>query len=72
MVYVVTLPVLVDPGIIGGMTTLPALLDEELARQGVEESALDENDLQFAAAGIRSLVTRLKTRTAWESQSVRC
>ncbi len=51
------------------MTTLPlpALLDEELARQGVDVSELGENDLQFAAAGIRSLVTRLKTRTSWES-----
>src|SRR5215208_7312242 len=49
------------------MTTLPALLDKELAKQGVDVNELDKNDLDFAAAGIRSLVTRLKTRTTWES-----
>src|SRR5882757_10785714 len=49
------------------MTPLPALLDRELAKQGIDVSELGENDLQFAAAAIRSLVTRLKTRTAWES-----
>jgi hypothetical protein len=51
------------------MTPLPALLDKELADQGVDESALGKNDLEFAAAAIRSLVTRLKTRTAWESHA---
>ena len=49
------------------MTALPALLDQELADQGVDENALGENDLAYAAAAIRSLVTRLKTRTTWES-----
>ena len=49
------------------MTPLPALLDRELAKQGVDVSELGENDLEFAAAAIRSLVTRLKTRTTWES-----
>jgi hypothetical protein len=49
------------------MTPLPALLDQELAKQGVDVSELGENDLEFAAAAIRSLVTRLKTRTTWES-----
>lgn len=49
------------------MTPLPALLDTELARQGVDVSELGENDLVFVAAAIRSLVTRLKTRTTWES-----
>jgi hypothetical protein len=49
------------------MTPLPALLDQELAKQGVDVSELGENDLEFAAAAIRSLVTRLKARTTWES-----
>lgn len=49
------------------MTPLPALLDEELTKQGVDDNALGENDLEFAAAAIRSLVTRLKTRATWES-----
>ncbi|OBG39005.1 hypothetical protein A5672_15665 [Mycobacterium alsense] len=49
------------------MTALPALLDKELAEQGVDDSALGEDDLEYAAAAIRSLVTRLKTRTTWES-----
>ena len=49
------------------MTALPALLDQELADQGVDESALGEGDIAYAAAAIRSLVTRLKTRTTWES-----
>ncbi|GAB7065810.1 DUF2384 domain-containing protein [Mycobacterium hodleri] len=48
------------------MITLPALLDQELAKQGVDSSGLGQNDLEFALAGIRSLVTRLKTRTTWE------
>jgi hypothetical protein len=37
------------------------------AKQGVNVSELGENDLQFAAASIRSLVTRFKMRIAWES-----
>ena len=49
------------------MTPLPALLDKELAKQGIDENTLGENDLEFAAAAIRSLVTRLKTRSTWES-----
>jgi hypothetical protein len=49
------------------VTPLPTLLDKELAKQGVDVSELGENDLEFAAAAIRSLVTRLKTRTTWES-----
>jgi hypothetical protein len=49
------------------MTALPALLDKELAEQGIDDSALDDNDRAYAAALIRSLVTRLKTRTTWET-----
>ena len=48
-------------------TTLPALLGEELAKQGVDVSELGEDDIGFAAAALRSLITRLKTRTTWES-----
>ena len=48
-------------------TTLPALLGEELAKQGVDVSELGKDDIGFAAAALRSLVTRLKTRTTWES-----
>ena len=49
------------------MTPLPALLDKELAAQGIDESTLNDNDLEFAVEAIRSFVTRLKTRTTWES-----
>lgn len=49
------------------MTALPALLDRELADQGIDESTLGESDLEYAAIAIRNLVTRLKTRTTWES-----
>lgn len=49
------------------MTPLPALLDKELADQGIDATTLGKSDLEYAAAAIRSLVTRLKTRTTWES-----
>jgi len=49
------------------MTALPALLDKELADQGIDDDTLGENDLEYAAAAIRSLVTRLKARATWES-----
>jgi hypothetical protein len=49
------------------MTTLPELLDTELARQGIDPAALAEGDLQFAQAAIRSFVVRLKARITWES-----
>lgn len=49
------------------MTPLPRLLDRELTAQGVDDSALSENDREYAVEVIRSLVTRLKTRTTWES-----
>ncbi len=50
------------------MTALPDLLDTELTKQGIDQSALGDGDLRFAATAIRSLVTRLKARTSWESQ----
>jgi hypothetical protein len=48
------------------MNPLSYVLDEELAAQGVDDSSLGATDYEFAAAVIRSLVTRLKTRAAWE------
>lgn len=50
-----------------GTVALPALLDEELAKQGVDVGDLDEQGLEYAAESIRSLVARLKARTGWDS-----
>ena len=48
------------------MTPLRQVLDDELAAQGIDDSSLGTSEYEYAAAAIRSLVSRLKTRTTWE------
>jgi hypothetical protein len=49
------------------MTALGKVLEDELAAQGVDATRLEAGDYEYAAAAIRSFVSRLKTRRAWEN-----
>lgn len=49
------------------MKRLAQVLDDELAAQGLETADLNSGDVEYAAAAIRSLVCRLKTRRSWEA-----